>query len=109
MSESSTPISVSTLVMRMMPPATATTPVKSVPLPFTWSAVAGAASYLVEASRNAGKDLGVANWEALIRADDDAALFRINPFTFASERGLGEVFRAYHASPPISRRRRNGP
>ena len=32
----------------------------------------------------------VSRLEALIRADDDAALFRINPFTFASERGLGE-------------------
>jgi class 3 adenylate cyclase len=32
----------------------------------------------------------VSRLEALIRADDDAALFRINPFAFASERGLGE-------------------
>ncbi len=31
----------------------------------------------------------VSRLEALIRADDDAALFRINPFTFAGERGLG--------------------
>ena len=30
----------------------------------------------------------VSRLEALIRADDDAALFRVNPFTFASERGL---------------------
>ena len=30
----------------------------------------------------------VSRLEALIRADDDAALFRINPFTFAEERGL---------------------
>jgi class 3 adenylate cyclase len=30
----------------------------------------------------------VSRLEALIRADDDAALFRINPFTLASERGL---------------------
>ncbi len=32
----------------------------------------------------------VSRLEALIRADDDAALFRVNPFTFASQRGLGE-------------------
>ena len=32
----------------------------------------------------------VSRLEALIRADDDATLFRINPFTFASERGLDE-------------------
>jgi class 3 adenylate cyclase len=32
----------------------------------------------------------VSRLEALIRADDDGALFRINPFTFASERGLDE-------------------
>jgi class 3 adenylate cyclase len=32
----------------------------------------------------------VSRLEALIRTDDDAALFRINPFTFASERGLDE-------------------
>jgi hypothetical protein len=31
----------------------------------------------------------VSRLEALIRSDDDAALFRVNPFTFASERGLG--------------------
>ena len=30
----------------------------------------------------------VSRLEALVRADDDAALFRVNPFTFASERGL---------------------
>ena len=30
----------------------------------------------------------VSRLEALIRADDDAALFRVNPFAFASERGL---------------------
>jgi hypothetical protein len=30
----------------------------------------------------------VSRLEALLRADDDAALFRVNPFTFASERGL---------------------
>ena len=33
----------------------------------------------------------VSRLEALIRADDDAALFRVNPFTFASQRGLDEV------------------
>ncbi|HEX5078577.1 MAG TPA: DUF5939 domain-containing protein [Geminicoccaceae bacterium] len=35
----------------------------------------------------------VSRLEALIRTDDDAALFRVNPFTFASKRGLdpGEV------------------
>jgi class 3 adenylate cyclase len=32
----------------------------------------------------------VSRLEAMIRSDDDAALFRINPFTFASERGLDE-------------------
>jgi class 3 adenylate cyclase len=32
----------------------------------------------------------VSRLEALIRSDDDAALFRVNPFTFASERGLDE-------------------
>ncbi len=32
----------------------------------------------------------VSRLEALIRADDDAALFRVNPFTFASQRGLEE-------------------
>ena len=32
----------------------------------------------------------VSRLEALIRADDDAALFRINPFTFARQRGLDE-------------------
>ena len=32
----------------------------------------------------------VSRLEALIRADDDAALFRVNPFTFASQRGLDE-------------------
>jgi class 3 adenylate cyclase len=32
----------------------------------------------------------VSRLEALIRADDDAALFRVNPFTFATERGLDE-------------------
>jgi hypothetical protein len=32
----------------------------------------------------------VSRLEALIRSGDDAALFRINPFTFAAERGLGE-------------------
>jgi class 3 adenylate cyclase len=32
----------------------------------------------------------VSRLEALIRTADDADLFRINPFTFASERGLGE-------------------
>ena len=32
----------------------------------------------------------VSRLEALIRTDDDAALFRVNPFTFASERGLDE-------------------
>jgi class 3 adenylate cyclase len=32
----------------------------------------------------------VSRLEALIRTDDDAVLFRINPFTFASQRGLGE-------------------
>jgi class 3 adenylate cyclase len=32
----------------------------------------------------------VSRLEALIRADDDGALFRINPFTFASERSLEE-------------------
>jgi len=32
----------------------------------------------------------VSRLEALIRADDDAALFRINPFTFASQRALDE-------------------
>ena len=30
----------------------------------------------------------VSRLEALIRGDDDAALFRVNPFTFASQRGL---------------------
>ena len=30
----------------------------------------------------------VSRLEALIRTDDDTALFRVNPFTFASERGL---------------------
>jgi hypothetical protein len=30
----------------------------------------------------------VSRLEALIRADDDALLFRVNPLTFASERGL---------------------
>jgi len=33
----------------------------------------------------------VSRLEALIRTDDDAALFRVNPFTFASQRGLDEV------------------
>jgi class 3 adenylate cyclase len=33
----------------------------------------------------------VSRLEAMIRSDDDAALFRINPFTFASERGLDEA------------------
>ncbi len=32
----------------------------------------------------------VSRLEALIRSDDDAALFRVNPFTFARERGLDE-------------------
>jgi class 3 adenylate cyclase len=32
----------------------------------------------------------VSRLEALIRTDDDAALFRVNPFVFASERGLEE-------------------
>jgi class 3 adenylate cyclase len=32
----------------------------------------------------------VSRLEALIRTDDDAALFRVNPFAFASERGLEE-------------------
>jgi class 3 adenylate cyclase len=32
----------------------------------------------------------VSRLEALIRADDDAALFRINPFAFAGQRGLDE-------------------
>jgi class 3 adenylate cyclase len=32
----------------------------------------------------------VSRLEALMRTDDDAALFRINPFTFASQRGLGK-------------------
>jgi class 3 adenylate cyclase len=32
----------------------------------------------------------VSRLEALIRAADDAALFRVNPFTFASQRGLDE-------------------
>jgi Family of unknown function (DUF5939) len=32
----------------------------------------------------------VSRLEALIRTDDDAALFRINPFTFARQRGLEE-------------------
>jgi len=32
----------------------------------------------------------VSRLEALIRTDDDATLFRINPFTFASQRGLHE-------------------
>ena len=32
----------------------------------------------------------VSRLEALIRTDDDAALFRVNPFTFASQRGLDE-------------------
>jgi class 3 adenylate cyclase len=32
----------------------------------------------------------VSRLEALIRTGDDAALFRVNPFTFASERGLDE-------------------
>jgi class 3 adenylate cyclase len=32
----------------------------------------------------------VSRLEALVRADDDAALFRINPFMFASQRGLDE-------------------
>jgi class 3 adenylate cyclase len=32
----------------------------------------------------------VSRLEGLIRTDDDAALFRVNPFTFASERGLDE-------------------
>jgi len=32
----------------------------------------------------------VSRLEALIRTDDDAALFRINPFTFASQWGLNE-------------------
>jgi class 3 adenylate cyclase len=32
----------------------------------------------------------VSRLEALIRADDDAALFRVNPFMFASQRGLDE-------------------
>jgi len=32
----------------------------------------------------------VSRLEALIWTDDDAALFRVNPFTFASERGLDE-------------------
>jgi class 3 adenylate cyclase len=43
----------------------------------------------------------VSRLEALIRADDDAALFRINPFTFASQRGLdeGEVINLFlHAT-----------
>jgi class 3 adenylate cyclase len=33
----------------------------------------------------------VSRLEALIRTDDDAALFRINPFTFASQWGLDET------------------
>ena len=32
----------------------------------------------------------VSRLEALIRTDDDAALFRVNPFTFASQWGLDE-------------------
>jgi class 3 adenylate cyclase len=32
----------------------------------------------------------VSRLEALIRTDDDAALFRVNPFAFAGERGLDE-------------------
>ncbi len=32
----------------------------------------------------------VSRLEALIRADDDSELFRVNPFTFASQRGLTE-------------------
>ena len=32
----------------------------------------------------------VSRLEALIRTDDDAALFRVNPFTFASERDLDQ-------------------
>jgi class 3 adenylate cyclase len=43
----------------------------------------------------------VSRLEALIRTDDDAALFRVNPFTFASQRGLdqGEAIDLFlHAS-----------
>ena len=32
----------------------------------------------------------VSRLEALIRTGDDAALFRINPFAFAAERGIDE-------------------
>jgi class 3 adenylate cyclase len=43
----------------------------------------------LEAAR-AWSPRSVSRLEALIRTDDDAALFRINPFTFASERSLDE-------------------
>jgi class 3 adenylate cyclase len=43
----------------------------------------------VEAARSWSPRV-VSRLEALIRADDDAALFRVNPFTFASQRGLDE-------------------
>jgi class 3 adenylate cyclase len=43
----------------------------------------------LEAAR-AWSPRSVSRLEALVRTDDDAALFRINPLTFASERGLDE-------------------
>jgi class 3 adenylate cyclase len=43
----------------------------------------------VEAAR-AWSPRAVSRLEALIRTDEDAALFRVNPFTFAGERGLDE-------------------
>ena len=45
----------------------------------------------------------VSRLEALIRTDDDAALFRVNPFTFASERDLERTRRSTcSCTPPRS-------
>jgi hypothetical protein len=41
----------------------------------------------LEVARRPWSPRVVSRLEALTRTDDDAALFRINPFTFASERG----------------------